>query len=431
MRPFRGSAGLKPLVAFCFIAALSWGAESISAQTAIKEDLYNEVVFLRGLELGAGGRALALGGAYRALSDDLSALYWNPAGLASVRRIEATLGVSQALTLDETQVGIYTASDRLSRTRLNEVGLVFPIPTYRGSLVFALGYHQVHGYDSFGTFRTEGADFTFQGDELETGRLGIWSLGMAIDLSPVVSAGLALRLWKGYNDYSWYADTTYSNLNWYHYDQSIDMDLSGFNAITGVLLRPSPWLRLGATLETPLKLSVDESYSDLIENSDAGEYDYDSFSAHYDYKISRPFRGGVGAAAMIGPVGVSGDAVLNDWSQISFGDEPSFLGLDRDQANREIARNLKFTVDLHFGVEFWVPNTSARLQAGYAWLPSPFEGDEVISDKHVFNGGISALLDPSLLLQASMSWAGWDRSLGGWGEDLQLTHLLLTLSYRI
>ena len=133
---------------------------------------------------------------------------------------------------------------------------------------------------------------------------------------------------------------------------------------------------------------------------------------------------------MIGPIGLSADAVLNDWSQINFSGEPPYEELDRDQANREITRYLQPTIDLHFGVEFWVPASPMRLQAGYAWLPSPFEGDEVISDKNVITGGISTILDESLLVQASLSWADWERSIGGWGEDLQLTHLLLSLSYR-
>jgi len=34
------------------------------------------------LEIGVGARAMAMGGAYGAVANDASALYWNPAGIA-------------------------------------------------------------------------------------------------------------------------------------------------------------------------------------------------------------------------------------------------------------------------------------------------------------------------------------------------------------
>ena len=36
------------------------------------------------LKLGAGARAEAMGGAYAAVADDATALYWNPAGLTRI-----------------------------------------------------------------------------------------------------------------------------------------------------------------------------------------------------------------------------------------------------------------------------------------------------------------------------------------------------------
>ncbi|MBU1754647.1 PorV/PorQ family protein [bacterium] len=41
------------------------------------------------LKIGAGARAMAMGGAQVALADDAYALYWNPAGLSNIKRREA------------------------------------------------------------------------------------------------------------------------------------------------------------------------------------------------------------------------------------------------------------------------------------------------------------------------------------------------------
>src|SRR5438045_3246800 len=40
-------------------------------------------------KIGVGARAAGMGGAYSALADDISALYWNPAGIARLKGINA------------------------------------------------------------------------------------------------------------------------------------------------------------------------------------------------------------------------------------------------------------------------------------------------------------------------------------------------------
>lgn len=42
------------------------------------------------LKLGIGARAVGMGGAFVAVSDDINALYWNPSGIASIKEIRFT-----------------------------------------------------------------------------------------------------------------------------------------------------------------------------------------------------------------------------------------------------------------------------------------------------------------------------------------------------
>ena len=40
------------------------------------------------MAIGVGARALAMGGAYVAVTEDVTAIYWNPAGLASMQSFQ-------------------------------------------------------------------------------------------------------------------------------------------------------------------------------------------------------------------------------------------------------------------------------------------------------------------------------------------------------
>lgn len=68
------------------------GAALLAALLAVSTPSYSQVGGQPGqfLNYGIGGRALAMGGAYYGVSDDASAAYWNPAGLAQLQRKEVT-----------------------------------------------------------------------------------------------------------------------------------------------------------------------------------------------------------------------------------------------------------------------------------------------------------------------------------------------------
>lgn len=74
------------------------------------------------LKIGFGARAIAMGGGYVAIADDLNAIYWNPGGLAQLKQKEFT--------------AMHT--EWLESLKHEFVGYAFP--TKVGTLAFGLGY---------------------------------------------------------------------------------------------------------------------------------------------------------------------------------------------------------------------------------------------------------------------------------------------------
>ena len=58
------------------------------------------------LRVGLGARAVGLGGAFSALADDVTAIYWNPAGLAQIENREVSLRTICLNFLKHTIIGL-------------------------------------------------------------------------------------------------------------------------------------------------------------------------------------------------------------------------------------------------------------------------------------------------------------------------------------
>jgi hypothetical protein len=93
------------------------------------------------IPIGAGPRALGMGGAFSAVADDVTAATWNPAGMAQLERPE--LGLSGGYyRIDSTADGV--GSDR-DEWRLDHVGGVLPF--YAGGFQHAVGLAWQRQYD--------------------------------------------------------------------------------------------------------------------------------------------------------------------------------------------------------------------------------------------------------------------------------------------
>ncbi len=370
-------------------------------------------------DTGTSARAMGMGGAYLAISDDASALRANPAGLARIGRIEfgASL-VDRTLDLKTVDQGDPSNAD-LAKSRIAALSFVYPFPTYRGSMVLAVGYFVPHVLDR--NYVRAGGNR--QEQLFEEGAVAEWSAGIAVDMSPTLSVGVrATRIYG-----SRFQDWVFQNAD-YDVHEISDLEISGFTASVGALARVAPWAQLGLVLDLPRWLRNEATFDDFITTED----------------MTLPFSVGAGLAASLQRLLIAGDIRMTDWTQIDY-EGP--LRYTDASGNRQLA--YRRTWNLHVGAEYLVDlgNTvPIRLRAGLAHEPVPYrvvfediteEGDPVYSkgrfspDRSYFTIGGGVLLAESLTLDVAYASGSFERKGETLTEQEEERRLLITASFRL
>lgn len=380
---------------------------------------------------GIGARAMGMGGAAIAVSEDFSALYWNPAGLAQVRRIEVSGGLShQRFTSKTTFFGNKTR-DRENNTRLNAIGMVFPMPTYRGSLVFALGTGRVENFDVLFVQRgySRQNDWLEDGEEIQSGGLYSWSLGGAVDVSPTLSLGATINLLDGDYHYDWdayFADTQNiyndptpprSDYDTTYIHDTSSADFDGLSLKLGGLLRLSRFVKAGMTITSPVTYDISgdaiERTWDVYDDGDVDQY-LDSF--YFKNEISTPWEFGFGVAWSVPTFLLAGDLRYADWSQMKFNDEP----LDDYQE----------ALSLSIGGEYILPMGGTKIRAGFSSEPMAYAAPEIVEDRRYFTLGAGFLVGQVMTLDLAWVRGSWKTSQESLTEKDEVTRLFLSAAYR-
>lgn len=408
-------------------------------------------------EFGPGARALALSGAYTALAEDFTATYWNPAGLAQIQKTEIYGALSlNNLKNDVSYEGTLSKNDR-GFTLLNSFGAVFPVPTYRGSLVFALGYNRVNPFNDYnkvvGSPEVFGSRFRQIEETNIDGGLNHWSFSGAVDISKNTSIGGTLNLVVGRQraavDYL--EDDTQedilADIRQRQVSFEINPDYTGVNFKFGTLFRPVKDLRLALTVTTPTYLNVEEnsSFYEFLEDDDQETFDFYEPS-FLKYKITSPWRFEFGGAYKINLLTLSASMEYVDWSETRFSSNILDNGRDIDaEINNNLITRYRATHDTRLGAEMIVPQLGCKLMAGYAYKFSPYRNgvEAVNSNRQYLSGGISFLVDKQVKIDAAYQRGWWKQSttddLLGTDENgvyfttrekLQSNRLLISLSYR-
>ncbi|NKB70700.1 MAG: hypothetical protein GKR89_26825 [Candidatus Latescibacteria bacterium] len=411
---------------------------------------------------GVGGRAMGMGGAYLAVADDFTAVYWNPAGLAQMgmpgrAQREGYVAFARNNHQNESAQAGFLADSELSNTRFGSLGFVYPVPVYRGSLVLAAGFNRIKDFDW--NLRIQSFADSLQVDDTfsHEGELAMTSLAGAVDVSPNTSLGLTVSIVQGEDEsvaefISLDSEEYYEEKRFVDQQRFTDEYKTAFVATFGTMVRwprEDPVMRLGATLtsgsthqvEYVFRSPPDTTFS-LIEYDDGTTVRGVAQEGGDSYKIALPIQVGIGASYQPVPgLWLAASAHFAEWSQSEYRGEDEF-GV---RANADFETQYEDTIRYHLGAEYQVPAIALDLRVGYYSDPLPFIGPRdpdlavneltnpliiIEQDRDFLTLGAGLLLDGVVQVDAAWTRGRFERAEGLLSEKLTTNRLFGGVGYR-
>jgi long-subunit fatty acid transport protein len=401
---------------------------------------------------GTGARPYAMGGAYTAVSDDAFGLLYNPAGLAEIRRREITIGL-HARTDDITNTyGGLHAEKSSSNTSLGHAAVVYPYPTFRGSLVLAFGVFRVGSSDMQSLKNASLADIpaTVENMYTQSGNIYQYHLGLGVDISPQIAAGVSLVLWDEgieFTDEINYADAD-SQAFW---RDDVSMNLDGYSFNMGLLFRPTDATRIGLSFTSPAWLSYNgdgvTTYDGTYTSGGGWTTEPDHGIISEDYTLPMRFTGG--GSARFAHLLLAADLSYCDYSQTEY--NGLVISDELDPARAHI---FDATWSYHVGAELSLPQAPVCFRGGFSYVPLELSTVEEIAyisfdtptsrvasfdmnkERRFFTFGVGGLIDKVLQLDLGVSIGGYEKvttSASGatvFSEKQDITEIVVSGTYR-
>ena len=429
---------------------------------------FNDALKLSEPELGSSARALGMGNSYTAISNDYSAVYFNPAGLGLIKNASLSFGLNYENLDNSATLFNSVNNNSTGATDFSKIGLVFPFPTYRGSLVFAFGYNQQKSFNrtvkfdgfnsannsyiqyltnlnddipyllglSYGLFDEN--DNYIQDETLINGRLNqsgtineegsinSWNISASAEVAPDVFVGGTLNIISGsYKQYKEYYEDDVQNIynnsilldpsdevtrdfQTFYLNDVIDWDLSGWDFKLGLIYKVNKHVNIGGSIKFPSFYTIKETFlvsgSSTFANGDG--YDLDPDESKSEYDIDSPYEFTGGASVNYNGLIVSADLKLIDYSQMEFSS-----GLDvikRNDNNKEIIELFDNVLNYSFGAEYTIPQIGIKVRGGYINNQSPFKGDPSEFDKKYFTAGLGFEANERLGVDIAYAHGWWE-----------------------
>lgn len=452
---------------------------------------YNDALRLSQSTLGIGAKANALAGAFTSISDDYTAVYWNPAGLFQIRRMEFNGTFNYDKFTNDARFFENTTSYSQAQSSLNNLGFVFPFPTIRGSLVFSMGYNKSRNFnnalkfsafnssntsmiqtllgkgdisyllyltDSTGNNTPISGHLTQSGTNLSTGYSNQWVFSGALEIAKGLSVGASINLLSGSfkktreytedNSRNFYpdnlrldpADPRTAGFRYFTFDETLDWDLGGFNIKMGMMYRYEDLFRLGFTLKFPDYYTIKEKYT--VDASAKFSTGFNPklnppIEDKLEYEIQTPYEIGMGLSFSKYGLILAGDINLIDYSEMSF----SGLSPSKNNAkNREINDLFRMVFNYAVGLEYELPFIQefiVKLRGGFAYKQSPFKDDPSDFDQKFITGGFGLIFERAFSFDFALVSGSWKNFGDNYSSGVSRTYqniktldLFFTIGYR-
>jgi len=428
----------KKLFSWIFLLFIINLGMSQTAQDAIR---------IRNMEFGFGARPIAMGGNGVALADDYSAIYWNPGGLASLKKTQFMVEFSHLNFSNDALFFDNLNSSNESFSRLRSIGLAVPLPTTRGSFVLGFGYNFVKDFDDYLYFNgvnplSNGLEFelddsagnlalySFDSDVLQTeevsteGGLSQWSFGAGMALSPNFDFGVSMNFWRGRDEYRLMFhqvddaniyNTFPADFESYTLNQYLQTKYQAFSLKLGGMFKLNKQMRLGMAVEFPTTFTLKETFcsSDKLVFDDGYVDAVDSEPGEWEYRVKTPYRFDAGLGINTERLSLTAGVSYRDWSQTRF-DKPNELLLNEDYSellmeNNSLRQDYREVLNYHLGGELVLPGDAIFLRGGYAVYPSPLRNAPKDMDRIYYSGGIGVQVNQNVMLDVTLLRGTWSR----------------------
>jgi long-chain fatty acid transport protein len=351
----------------------------------------SSIVFSNGLNLnGLGAKAIAMGGAFVGISDDLSAIFWNPAGLAQLNK--KTFGFCGELIIPSGNYKFLTDFEAITVSKNYPAGMVAYYHPISKNLVAGIG---IYIPSSLGN-KWDGTDLKLISQNTSynwESYIGVATVSptLAFKISDQIFVGATLNINYGLFDISSHAGTmpVPSTPGVYiPFDlgqQKVKLTGWGYSTTFGILLKPIKQFSIGATFRTPTKMKFNGDTS--ISNFSLLGYPE---SSGLDAKVIWPMwiAGGV-AFKPVKNFTLTADVHFTNWKKIdvikfNFKDA-TWKAILATSGGDEILMHWKDAFQIRFGVEYMI--NSLAFRGGYYLdpAPAPDETMNVLFPNYDFN----------------------------------------------